>query len=40
MCISVPLKVTFVSFGLYAGKFTVECTEYGNTLFSYLDIFI
>ena len=27
------MKVTFVSFGLYAGRFTVECTEYGKTLF-------
>ena len=27
------IKVTFVSFGLHAGMFTVECTEYGSTLF-------
>ena len=33
-------KVTFVSFGLRAGRFTVECPEYGNTLFSYFDIII
>ena len=31
-------KVTFVSLGLHAERFTVECTEYGNTLFSYFDI--
>ena len=29
------MKVTFVPFDLYAGTFTVESTEYGNTLFSY-----
>ena len=34
------IRVTFVSFGLHAGRFTVECKEYGNTLFSYFDIFI
>ena len=34
------IQVTFVSFGLHAWRFTVECTEYGNTLFSYFDIFI
>ena len=32
--------VTFVSFGLHAERFGVECTEYGNTLFLYFDIFI
>ena len=34
------IKVTLVTFGLHAGRFTVECAEYGNTLFSYFDIFI
>ena len=29
------MKVTFVSFDLSAGRFTAECAEYGNTLFSY-----
>ena len=29
------MKETFVSFDLYAGRSTVECTEYGSTLFSY-----
>ena len=29
-----------VCFGLHAGRFTVECTKNGNTLFSYFDIFI
>ena len=33
-------KVTFVSFGLHAGRFIVECKKYGNKLFSYFDIFI
>ena len=27
-------KVKFLSFDLHAGRFTVECTGYGNTLFS------
>ena len=26
------IKVTFVSFGVHAGRFTAECTEYENTL--------
>ena len=34
------IKVTLVTFGLHAGRFTVECAEYENTLFSYFDIFI
>ena len=34
------IKVTFVSFGLHAGRFTVEVKEHGNALFSYFDIFI
>ena len=34
------IKVTFASLDLHAGRFTVECTEYRNTLFSYFDIFI
>ena len=34
------IKVTFVSFGLHTGRFSVVCKEYGNTLFSYYDIFI
>ena len=32
------IKVTFVSFSLYAGKFKVEFKEYGNALFSYFHI--
>ena len=34
------IQITFVSFGLHAGRFTGECTEYENMLFSYFDIFI
>ena len=34
------IKVTFVGFGLHAGRFAVEYKEYGNTLFLYFDIFI
>ena len=34
------IKVIFVSFRFRAGRFTVECKEYGSTLFSYLDIFM
>ena len=34
------IKVKIVSFGLHARRFTVECTEYGNALFSYFYIFI
>ena len=34
------IKVRFVSFGVHAGRFTVECTEYENTLFSDFDILI
>ena len=34
------IKVTFTSLGLHAGRFTVECAEYKNTLFLYFDIFI
>ena len=34
------IKVTFVSFRLHVRRITVECTEYGNTLFSHFDIFI
>ena len=34
------IKVTFVSFGLHAGRFRVERTEHGNKLFLYFDIFI
>ena len=34
------IKVTFVFLGIHAGRFTAEWTEYGNTLFSYFDIFI
>ena len=34
------IKATFASLGLHARRFTVEYTEYGNTLFSYFDIFI
>ena len=34
------IKLTFASFGLHAGRFTVECRGYGNTLLSYFDIFI
>ena len=33
------IKVTFVSLDHHAGRFTVECNKYGNTLFSYFDIF-
>ena len=33
-------KVTFVSFGLHAGRLTAECKKYGNKLFSHFDIFI
>ena len=33
------VKVTFV-FRLQAEEFTIKCAEYGNTLFSYFDIFI
>ena len=29
------IKVTIVSFALHAERFTVGCTEHGNTLFSY-----
>ena len=28
------IKVIFVSFSLDSGRFTVECKEYGNKLFS------
>ena len=38
--LSKDIKVTFLSFGLHTGRFTVECTEYGSTLFSYFEIFI
>ena len=34
------IKVTFLSLRLHAQRFTVECTKYGNALFSYFDIFI
>ena len=34
------IQITFVSFRLHAGRFTVECTEYENKLFAYFDIFI
>ena len=34
------IKLTFVSFYLHAGRFTVKCEEYENTLFSYFDFFI
>ena len=34
------IQVTFASLDLHAGRFTIECTEYRNTLFSYFDIFI
>ena len=34
------IKVTSVSSSLHSGRFTVECEEYGNKLFSYFDIFI
>ena len=34
------IKVTFASFGVHAGRFTVECTEYENRLFSDFDILI
>ena len=34
------IKVTFLSFGLHTGRFNIECTEYGSTLFSYFEIFI
>ena len=34
------IKVTFVSLGLHAWRFTVECAEYGNTISSYFVIFI
>ena len=30
------IKVTLMSFSLYAGRFTVECTEYGITIFIFL----
>ena len=33
------IEVTFVSFGLYARRFTVECAKYATRLFSYFDIF-
>ena len=33
-------KVALVSFGLHSGRFTLECKEYGNKLFSYFNIFI
>ena len=34
------IKVTLVSLSLHAERFTVECREYGNMLFSYFEIFI
>ena len=34
------IKVTFVSFSFLLGRFTIICKEYGNKLFSYLNIFI
>ena len=34
------IKVIFVSFSLHSGRFTVECKEYGNKVFSYFDIFM